>query len=114
MEHFQAHLIAEIAAQPDAAYYDCWVAALERLLVERRIASADEIAQGALGRGTVALPHDARCRRLVSSSRRGAKRSVRTGPRMDVTTIRTSTRASMAPSRSTTCCSSCSAMGRGD
>jgi nitrile hydratase accessory protein len=40
---FQKHLIAEIAARPEAAYYDCWVAALERLLLERRVASADEI-----------------------------------------------------------------------
>jgi len=40
---FQEHLIAEIAAHPDAAYYDCWVAALERLMIDRRIASADEI-----------------------------------------------------------------------
>jgi len=36
---FQQHLIAEIAAHPDGAYYDCWVAALERLVVERGLAT---------------------------------------------------------------------------
>lgn len=36
---FQRHLIAEIAARPDAAYYDCWVAALERLVVEHGLAT---------------------------------------------------------------------------
>lgn len=40
---FQKHLIAEIAARPGAAYYECWVAALERLLLERGVASADEL-----------------------------------------------------------------------
>jgi len=44
---FQAHLVAEIAAQPAASYYDCWVAALERLVLQRGIASADELAHAA-------------------------------------------------------------------
>ena len=42
---FQTRLIAAIAARPDAPYYDCWVAALEALLVERGIVSADAIEQ---------------------------------------------------------------------
>ena len=41
---FQRHLIAEIGARPDAPYYDCWVAALERLVVERGVVGADELA----------------------------------------------------------------------
>jgi len=41
---FQDELIAEIAARPDAPYYDCWLAALERLVVERRVASEPELA----------------------------------------------------------------------
>ena len=40
---FQERLIAAIAASPDAPYYDCWVAALERLLLDHGIATSDEI-----------------------------------------------------------------------
>lgn len=40
---FQTHLIAAITAEPGAPYYDCWVVALERLVLERRIATAGEI-----------------------------------------------------------------------
>jgi len=40
---FQKHLIAAIAAAPDAPYYDCWVTALERLLVEHGHATAAEL-----------------------------------------------------------------------
>jgi nitrile hydratase accessory protein len=40
---FQQRLIAEIAARPDAAYYDCWVGALERLVLDHRVASRDEL-----------------------------------------------------------------------
>jgi nitrile hydratase accessory protein len=40
---FQQRLIAAIAAQPEAPYYDCWVAALERLLLDFGVASAEEI-----------------------------------------------------------------------
>ena len=40
---FQRRLIAEIAAHPDAPYYDCWLAALERLVVERGLATAGEL-----------------------------------------------------------------------
>jgi nitrile hydratase accessory protein len=40
---FQQRLIAEIAAHPEAPYYDAWVAALERLLLEHRAVTADEM-----------------------------------------------------------------------
>jgi len=40
---FQRRLIAEIAAHPDAPYYDAWLAALERLVVEHGLATADEL-----------------------------------------------------------------------
>jgi nitrile hydratase accessory protein len=40
---FQRRLIAEIAVHPDAPYYDCWLAALERLVVERGLATAGEL-----------------------------------------------------------------------
>ena len=42
---FQRRLIAEIAAHPDAPYYDAWLAALERLVVDHRLATADELGQ---------------------------------------------------------------------
>jgi nitrile hydratase accessory protein len=44
---FQQRLIAEIGAHPDAPYYECWLAALERLVVERGVASPAEL--GAAG-----------------------------------------------------------------
>lgn len=44
---FQRHLIAAIAAHPDAPYYDSWVTALERLVVERGHATTDELAHAA-------------------------------------------------------------------
>jgi nitrile hydratase accessory protein len=40
---FQERLIAEIAARPEAPYYDCWVGALERLVLEHRVASPAEL-----------------------------------------------------------------------
>jgi nitrile hydratase accessory protein len=40
---FQRGLIAEIAAHPDAPYYDSWLAALERLVLEHGIATAHEL-----------------------------------------------------------------------
>lgn len=40
---FQKHLIDEIAARPEAPYYESWVAALERLVVERGLASRDDL-----------------------------------------------------------------------
>lgn len=40
---FQHHLIAAIGERPEAAYYDCWVTALERLVLERGLAAPDEI-----------------------------------------------------------------------
>jgi len=41
---FQQRLIAEIGAHPDASYYDCWLAALERLVVEHGVAAGAELA----------------------------------------------------------------------
>jgi nitrile hydratase accessory protein len=40
---FQERLIAAIAAQPDAPYYDSWVAALEKLLLDYGVLTADEV-----------------------------------------------------------------------
>lgn len=40
---FQGRLIAAIAARPDAPYWDCWVAALERLVVEHGLLATDQI-----------------------------------------------------------------------
>jgi len=41
---FQKHLIAEIGAHPDAPYYDCWLAALKRLVIEHGVAAHAELA----------------------------------------------------------------------
>jgi nitrile hydratase accessory protein len=40
---FQARLIAAITAHPQAAYYDCWIAALEQLLLDCDVVSAEEM-----------------------------------------------------------------------
>ena len=40
---FQQRLIAAIAAHPEAPYYDCWVAALERLVLDYGAATAVEL-----------------------------------------------------------------------
>lgn len=40
---FQRRLIAAIEARPEAPYYDCWVAALEALVLAHGLASADEL-----------------------------------------------------------------------
>ena len=40
---FQQRLIAEIAAHPEAPYYECWVAALERLLLDYAAVTAEEM-----------------------------------------------------------------------
>jgi len=60
---FQTRLIAEIGARPDAPYYDCWLAALERLVVEHGVASPAEVA--------------ARVRTTGDGDRRGRTRSAR-------------------------------------
>jgi len=44
-EEFRLRLIAEIAAQPERPYYESWLAALERLVVERGAVSADKLAE---------------------------------------------------------------------
>ena len=40
---FQKRLIASIAARPDAPYYESWVAALETLVVDYRLASSADV-----------------------------------------------------------------------
>jgi len=40
---FQQRLIAAIAAQPEAPYYDCWVAALEQLLLDHGVIQREEL-----------------------------------------------------------------------
>ncbi|HVO24741.1 MAG TPA: nitrile hydratase accessory protein [Candidatus Margulisiibacteriota bacterium] len=40
---FQERLIAAIAAHPAAPYYDCWVAALEQLVLDYRAVTAEEL-----------------------------------------------------------------------
>jgi len=40
---FQHRLIAEIAAHPEAPYYDCWVATLERLVLDSGAVTAAEL-----------------------------------------------------------------------
>ena len=47
---FQRRLIAAIAEHPDAPYYDCWVAALERLILDHRLVDAAEL-EHAVARG---------------------------------------------------------------
>jgi nitrile hydratase accessory protein len=46
---FQERLIAAIAADPARPYYDSWVAALERLVVERGVVAADELERARTG-----------------------------------------------------------------
>jgi nitrile hydratase accessory protein len=44
-EEFRQRLIAAIAeAPPGTAYYECWLAALERLLLDRGMLTREEIA----------------------------------------------------------------------
>ena len=40
---FQQRLIAAIGAHPGAAYYDCWIAALEQLLLDHGVMSAGDM-----------------------------------------------------------------------
>jgi nitrile hydratase accessory protein len=40
---FQQRLIAQIAAHPEAPYYDCWMAALEQLVLDYSAVTADEL-----------------------------------------------------------------------
>jgi nitrile hydratase accessory protein len=42
---FQERLIAAIGAYPGAPYYDCWLAALERLVLEHGVVSAEDLAR---------------------------------------------------------------------
>jgi nitrile hydratase accessory protein len=43
-DEFRSRLIAAIAEAPERPYYESWALALERLLVELGITSADELA----------------------------------------------------------------------
>jgi nitrile hydratase accessory protein len=40
---FQQHLIAAIAARPEAPYYECWVTAMEQFAIEHGAATAAEL-----------------------------------------------------------------------
>jgi nitrile hydratase accessory protein len=40
---FQQRLIAAIAAHPEAPYYDCWIAALEQLLLDYAVLQRGEL-----------------------------------------------------------------------
>ena len=40
---FQRRLIDEIGTHPDAPYWECWLGALERLVVERGVVSGEEL-----------------------------------------------------------------------
>ena len=42
---FQRHLIAEIVARPDTPYWECWLEALERLVIERGVVSGEDCAR---------------------------------------------------------------------
>jgi hypothetical protein len=43
-EDLRSRLIAAIAEEPERPYWDSWVVALEKLAIDHRIASAEEIA----------------------------------------------------------------------
>jgi hypothetical protein len=42
-DRFRQELIRAIAADPDRAYYDSWICALEALVVDENIATVDEL-----------------------------------------------------------------------
>jgi|SRR5271169_6711235 len=44
-DEFRLRLVDEIAAQPDRLYYESWLAALERLVVERDVVSAEALSE---------------------------------------------------------------------
>jgi len=50
-DEFRLRLIAEIAAHPKRPYYESWLAALERLVVERDAVSADKLPEVASSPG---------------------------------------------------------------
>ena len=54
-----AALATQIAARPDAPYYDCWLAALEALAAGKRLASAHELSErkSDWARAYLATPH---------------------------------------------------------
>jgi nitrile hydratase accessory protein len=43
-EEFRSRLVAEISAHPERPYYESWLAALERLVVERGAISVEKLA----------------------------------------------------------------------
>jgi hypothetical protein len=44
-DEFRLRLVAEIASDPQRPYYESWLAALERLLIERDAVSAETLAE---------------------------------------------------------------------
>jgi nitrile hydratase accessory protein len=52
---FQQRLIAAIAAHPEAPYYDCWVAALEQLVLDYSAVTPEEL-EAARKAARVAVP----------------------------------------------------------
>jgi nitrile hydratase accessory protein len=44
-DEFRLRLIAEISAHPERPYYESWLAALERLVVQTGAVSADKLAE---------------------------------------------------------------------
>lgn len=50
---FQQRLIAAIAADPQLPYYECWLAALERLVLDHGVVSSGELQQGHTRAATV-------------------------------------------------------------
>ena len=55
-EVFQQRLISAIAAQPDAPYYDCWVAALEQLILDYGVVSTAEMRAAQGKESSLSLP----------------------------------------------------------
>jgi len=47
---FQRRLIDQIGAHPDMPYWECWLDALERLVIERGVVAADELDRTRPGR----------------------------------------------------------------
>ena len=55
-DEFRSRLVAEIASRPERPYYESWLAALERLLRERRIVGEGQLdALGAVTEATTGI-----------------------------------------------------------
>jgi nitrile hydratase accessory protein len=53
---FQQRLISAIAAHPETPYYDCWVAALEQLMLDYGVASMAEMRAAQEEESSLSLP----------------------------------------------------------